>query len=65
MEMLNLLKRICHESGVSILLIEQNAKAALKIADYVYVLERGVLLLEGSDKAIMANPKMQSAYLGG
>jgi branched-chain amino acid transport system ATP-binding protein len=65
MEMLNLLKRICHESGVSILLIEQNAKAALKIADYVYVLERGALLLEGSDKAIMANPKMQSAYLGG
>jgi len=65
MEMMNLLKRICHEWEVSILLVEQNARAALKIADYVYVLERGEMLLEGSSNEIMGNPKIQSAYLGG
>ena len=64
-EMMDLLKRICWEQGVSILLVEQNAKAALKIADYVYVLERGEVVLEGSSEEIIANPKIQSAYLGG
>lgn len=63
-EMMNLLKHIC-EWGVSILLVEQNARAALKIADYVYVLERGEVVLEGSSKEIMTSPIIQSAYLGG
>lgn len=65
MEMMNLLKRICREWEVSILLVEQNARAALKIANYVYVLERGEIFLEGSSNEIMADPKIQSAYLGG
>lgn len=64
-EMMNLLKQICHQKGVAILLVEQNAKAALKIADYVYVLERGEVVLEGSSKEVMANPRIYSAYLGG
>lgn len=64
-EMMNLLKRICREWEVSILLVEQNARAALKIANYVYVLERGEIFLEGSSNEIMADSKIQSAYLGG
>ena len=65
MEMMNLLKQVCHQKGVAILLVEQNAKAALKIADYVYVLERGEVVLEGNSTEVMANPRIYSAYLGG
>jgi branched-chain amino acid transport system ATP-binding protein len=64
-ETMNLLKRISHEQGVAILLVEQNAKAALRIADYVYVLERGEISVEGSSKEVLANPRIYSAYLGG
>lgn len=65
MEMMNLLKHLCYQKGIAILLVEQNAKAALKIADYVYVLERGEIVLEGSSKEVMANPRIYDAYLGG
>lgn len=64
-EMMNLLKQICYQQRVAILLVEQNAKAALKIADYVYVLERGEIVLEGSSEEVMANPRIYAAYLGG
>jgi branched-chain amino acid transport system ATP-binding protein len=63
-EMMNSLKHICHQQRSAILLIEQNARAALKIADYVYVLERGKVALEGSSQDVMANPRIYSAYLG-
>ncbi len=64
-EMMKTLKHIASELGVSILLVEQNARAALKIADYVYVLERGKVVSEGTAVAIAASPSIQSAYLGG
>jgi branched-chain amino acid transport system ATP-binding protein len=64
-EMMSLLEQLCHQKGIAILLVEQNAKAALKIADYVYVLERGEIVLEGSNEEVMANPRIYSAYLGG
>ncbi len=64
-EMMKTLKHIAYELGVSILLVEQNARAALKIADYVYVLERGKVVSEGTAAAIAASPSIQSAYLGG
>ena len=64
-EMMQLLKRICREMKVSILLVEQNAKAALKIADYAYVLERGRIVLEGDSRQVGENPSIYSAYLGG
>ncbi len=64
-EMMKTLKHIAYELGVSILLVEQNARAALKIADYVYVLERGKVVSEGTAAAITASPSIQSAYLGG
>lgn len=62
-QMMNLLKQFSGE-GLSILLVEQNARAALKIADYVYVLERGKVVLEGTNEEVSADPKFLSAYLG-
>ena len=52
------------ERGVTILLIEQNAKAALKIADRAYVLETGNIVLEGTGKELLENPQVQRSYLG-
>jgi len=52
------------QSGVSILLVEQNARAALKISDYGYVLEVGEIVLEGSAQALANNPRVAESYLG-
>jgi branched-chain amino acid transport system ATP-binding protein len=51
-------------AGVSILLIEQNARAALQIADYGYVLETGEMVLEGASAELAANPRVAETYLG-
>ena len=64
-EMLKTLRRICDELEVSLLLVEQNARAALKIADYVYVLERGEVVLEGACEEVVTSRTIQAAYLGG
>ena len=53
-----------HRNGVTILLIEQNAKAALEIADFGYVLETGSIVLQGKGKELLTNPDVQKAYLG-
>lgn len=63
-EMMKLLKGICQELGVSILLVEQNARAAFRIADYVYILERGEVMMEGSAQEMASSQNIQSAYLG-
>ncbi len=52
------------ESGVSILLVEQNARAALQVADYGYVLELGEVVLEGSAESLACNPRVIETYLG-
>jgi branched-chain amino acid transport system ATP-binding protein len=52
------------KSGVSILLIEQNARAALQVADYGYVLEMGELVLQGPAADLVANPRVVETYLG-
>ena len=64
-EMMRTLKRICDEWKVSLLLVEQNARAALKIADYVYLLERGSVALSGMCQDVISSPTIQRAYLGG
>ena len=51
-------------AGVSILLVEQNARAALQIADYGYVLEMGELVLQGSAAELAASPRVVETYLG-
>lgn len=55
---------ILRDNGLTILLIEQNAKAALNIADRGYVLETGQILLEGSSHELLKNYDVQRAYLG-
>ena len=52
------------QSGVSILLVEQNAKAALKIADRAYVMELGSFVLDGDASTIAADPRVIASYLG-
>jgi branched-chain amino acid transport system ATP-binding protein len=52
------------EAGVSILLVEQNARAALAVADYGYVLETGAMVLEGTAAALTHNPRVVETYLG-
>ncbi len=56
--------RTIRDSGVTVLLIEQNANAALKVADRGYVLETGRITLEGSGEALRRNPEVRAAYLG-
>lgn len=53
-----------NKTGVTILLIEQNAKAALEIADYGYVMETGNIVLEGSGSDLLSNDDVKKAYLG-
>ena len=51
-------------AGVSILLVEQNARAALQVADYGYVLETGETVLEGPSAELEADPRIAETYLG-
>ena len=53
------------ELGVSILLVEQNARAALEMADYAYVLENGEIALSGPASQLMHDPRVVASYLGG
>jgi branched-chain amino acid transport system ATP-binding protein len=53
-----------HREGTPVLLVEQNAMAALKHSNRAYVLETGTVALEGSSDEVLANPKVKEAYLG-
>ena len=53
-----------HREGLTLLLVEQNAQAALEIANRGYVLEAGQLTLEGPARELLANPNLRAAYLG-
>ena len=64
-EIMALLKSLTQQMGVSILLVEQNAKAALKIAHFGYVLERGEVALKGDSRDLASDPAIRRAYLGG
>ena len=57
-------KRLNEEEGMTILLIEQNANAALKVAHYGYVMETGIIGLEGTGEALRTNEKVKELYLG-
>ena len=56
--------RVVSESGTTVLLVEQNAKKALAIADRAYVLETGKIALSGDAKELMNNESIKKAYLG-
>ncbi len=57
--------RELHEAGTTILLVEQNARMALSIADRGYVLETGCIVLEGTGQELMQSDAVKKAYLGG
>ncbi|MBQ4473478.1 MAG: ABC transporter ATP-binding protein [Lachnospiraceae bacterium] len=63
-EIFALIQRI-NKMGTTILLVEQNAKMALSISDYGYVLETGDITMEGKGSDLMNDPKVRAAYLGG
>ena len=54
-----------NQAGTTILLVEQNAKAALKVAHHSYVIESGKIVLEGMAAELLDNPKVKEVYLGG
>ena len=63
-EIFNIIKEI-NDSGTTVLLVEQNARMALSIADKAYVLETGKITLEGTGKELLTSEAVQKAYLGG
>jgi len=54
-----------HADGVAILLVEQNARVALSVSQYGYVLENGEIRLQGASNTLIDNPEIRAAYLGG
>ena len=62
-EIFNIIRRI-NEDGMTVLLVEQNAFAALSVAHYAYILEVGRVVLEGTGQELLENPKVKEAYLG-
>jgi len=63
-EIFRTLKQI-NQAGLTILLVEQNVRQALKIARHGYVIETGKIVLADSGENLLANPKVEEAYLGG
>jgi branched-chain amino acid transport system ATP-binding protein len=56
--------RQINDQGVTVLLIEQNANMALKVADFAYVLETGRITLTGTGRELLVNEDVKKAYLG-
>ena len=63
-EIFNIIRDI-NASGTTILLVEQNAMQALRIADKAYVLETGTIVLQGTGQELLSSPEVQKVYLGG
>jgi branched-chain amino acid transport system ATP-binding protein len=59
------LARDIRDAGTAVLLVEQNARAALRVADFAYVLDGGRVALSGEAKALANDPRVRAAYLGG
>ena len=63
-EIFNVIQQL-NKSGTTVLLVEQNARIALKVAHYSYVLERGEIVMEGLAEELLDNPRVKEVYLGG
>ncbi|WP_308621029.1 ABC transporter ATP-binding protein [uncultured Desulfovibrio sp.] len=63
-EIFGIIRKI-NEDGKTVLLVEQNAYAALSVANYAYILEVGRVVLEGPGRELLEDPKVKEAYLGG
>src|SRR4051812_8766529 len=57
--------RLIRAEGVTVVMVEQNALAALELSDRAYVMEQGAVALTGSGESLLGNPHVQKAYLGG
>jgi len=64
-EIFAIIRSINRDQGTSVLLVEQNAKAALDIVDHAYLLENGNIVMDGSAATLKENPDVQEFYLGG
>ena len=56
--------REINRQGITVLLIEQNANMALKIADLAYVIQNGTILMQGAGQELLENEEVKAAYLG-
>ncbi len=63
-DIFRIIQKVNEEQNMTVLLIEQNANAALKIADYGYVMETGNIGLEGSGEELLSNERVKELYLG-
>lgn len=63
-EILHIIQRINREENIGILLVEQNARAALAVADYAYVMENGRVVLDGPSEKVRENEDVKEFYLG-
>src|SRR5512136_419879 len=63
-EIFRIIKRINEEQGTTIVLVEQNARMALQIAHYGYVMENGKIVMEGKSRDLIENPDIREFYLG-
>ena len=61
----NVIRRLNQERGISVLLVEQNARLALEVADFGYVMETGRIVLDGPTEALKESRDIQEFYLGG
>lgn len=64
-EIFDIVRRINEDAGVAVLLVEQNAAAALELAQYAYLIENGRVVMSGSAEIVKSNPDVEEAYLGG
>ena len=62
-EIFNIIKKI-NARGTTVLLVEQNANMALRIADYAYVIENGRITMQGTGHELLSDEKVRAAYLG-
>jgi len=63
-EIFEIVTRLNHQEGIPILLVEQNAKLALSVAQYAYVLENGRVVMDGQSEKLGKNPDIRDFYLG-
>jgi branched-chain amino acid transport system ATP-binding protein len=63
-EVLRVIERLNREDGITVLLVEQNVAASLRLAHRAYVLENGSVVLEGPGTELLGNPRVREAYLG-
>lgn len=64
-EVFGIIEQVCRDLGVTILLVEQNARMALKVADFGYIMESGKIVLDGTKDDLVNNEDVKEFYLGG